>query len=34
LILAASAPRKLNHQRDFFTLDSQLPRWRKLLTQD
>jgi surface carbohydrate biosynthesis protein (TIGR04326 family) len=33
LISAASAPRSAAGQQDFFTLDSKLPRWRKLLLE-
>lgn len=33
LIFAASAPRLVAVQQDFFTLDSKLPRWRKLLLE-
>ena len=33
LISAASAPRLVAGQQDFFTLDPKLPRWRKLLLE-
>lgn len=33
LISAASTPNTLRSQQEFFTLDPQLPRWRKLLTE-
>lgn len=33
LIFAASTPRSVAGQKDFFTLDFKLPRWRKLLLE-